>query len=244
MLAARALARALRAGAGPAGAAPWAAYSTQVRVPPLGDSISEGSISAVLKQAGEMVKENEVIAQIETDKVTIDIKAPQAGTLVGILVKQDDTVTPGQLIATVDEKSAASAGALFGGAPAAAPAAAAPAAAGAPAAASGGGGARRPGISFPPRVTPEGVRISSLPAAEAAAWAQRLGGGAAPAPAAPAAVGARAAPPPPPPVSAAAAAVGKTARAKVVTTRLKEQPARTRMTDKELDAIMLGGAID
>lgn len=162
-------------------------------------------------------------------QVTIDIKAPRDGTLLGILVKVDETVIPGQLIATVDDAAAAAA---FG-APAtpqqqpeaAAPAAAAAAPAGAAAAAAPAEAAaapeRQPGIKFPPRVTPDGQRISALSAAEAASWLQRLTGGAAPHAAAPAAAAPAAAAvaaavhPPQLPVSPAAAAVGKTARAKV-----------------------------
>ncbi|GBF98199.1 hypothetical protein Rsub_10699 [Raphidocelis subcapitata] len=246
----------LGSGGGPA----WgAAFATNVVVPALGESVTDGTLCAVLKRAGDPVRENDVIAQIETDKVTIDIKAPCDGTVLGILVKPDDTVIPGQLIATVDQAAAPTG--LFTAAPAAAaPAAAAPAAAGS----SGGGAAaaaaaaahgRVPGIKFPPRATPDGIRISSLPAAEAASWQQQAvgggGGGGAPAPAAAAhaaaaaaAAPAHAAHAPPPPVSASAAALGLTARAKVVTTRLKEQPARMRMTERELEAIMLGGATD
>lgn len=74
----------------------------------MGESISEGSIASVLKKAGDKVEENETIAQIETDKVTIDVKSPTDGTLVGILVQQDDTVRPGQVVATVDDKAVSS----------------------------------------------------------------------------------------------------------------------------------------
>ena len=47
----------------------------------MGESISEGTIAALLKQAGDAVEEDEAIAQIETDKVTIDVRAPEAGRL-------------------------------------------------------------------------------------------------------------------------------------------------------------------
>lgn len=253
MLPSRILARIARLGS--ATPANWgAAFSTQVVVPPLGDSISEGSISALLKQAGDKVQENDVIAQIETDKVTIDIKAPKDGTVLGLLVKVDDTVTPGQLIAMVDEAPAP--GGLLSAAPAATAAPGAPPTpvAAATAAAAGAPPHRVAGIQFPPRVTPDGQRISGLPAAEAASWAQRLAGAVA---AAAAAVPSHAASVPAPsqpqahgahhpvfPVSPMVAAVGRTARAKVVPTRLKEQPQRSRLTDKELEAIMLGGAVD
>lgn len=47
--------------------------------------------------------ENETIAQVETDKVTIDIKAPSEGTILGVVVQEQDTVVPGQLVATLDD---------------------------------------------------------------------------------------------------------------------------------------------
>lgn len=81
-------------------------YSVQIVVPSLGESITDGSIAAVLKGAGDPVKENETIAQIETDKVTIDIKAPSDGTILGIVVQEQDTVVPGQLVATLDDAAA------------------------------------------------------------------------------------------------------------------------------------------
>ena len=94
----------------------------------MGDSITEGSIAAVLKAPGDAVAVDEVIAQIETDKVTIDVRAPAAGVIGEILVKEGDTVNVGQGVATLTEGGAA-------------PAAAAAAPAAAPAAPSGGGGA-------------------------------------------------------------------------------------------------------
>lgn len=81
-------------------------YSVQVVVPSLGESITDGTIASVLKGAGDPVKENETIAQIETDKVTIDIKAPSDGTVLGIVVQEQDTVVPGQLVATLDDTAA------------------------------------------------------------------------------------------------------------------------------------------
>jgi 2-oxoglutarate dehydrogenase E2 component (dihydrolipoamide succinyltransferase) len=65
-----------------------------------------GSIASVLKKAGDSVAENETIAQVETDKVTIDIKAPSEGTILGIVVQEQDTVVPGQLVATLDDAAA------------------------------------------------------------------------------------------------------------------------------------------
>ena len=67
-------------------ASPLTAASLQVQVPPLGESITDGAIAAILKQPGDSVEEDEPILQIETDKVTIDVRAPTAGTINAILV--------------------------------------------------------------------------------------------------------------------------------------------------------------
>ena len=81
-------------------AARVAAAADVVAVPAMGDSITEGSIAAVLKGPGDAVEADEVIAQIETDKVTIDVRAPAAGTVVDVLVKEGDSVTVGQGVCT------------------------------------------------------------------------------------------------------------------------------------------------
>jgi 2-oxoglutarate dehydrogenase E2 component (dihydrolipoamide succinyltransferase) len=88
-----------------------------------GDSISEGAIAALLVAPGTQVAVDQVIAQIETDKVTIDVRAPTAGVLQSFAVAKGDTVKVGQAVATV----------LPGAAPAAAAAAPKAAAAAAPA---------------------------------------------------------------------------------------------------------------
>lgn len=75
-----------------------------VVVPAMGDSITEGSIAAVLKQPGDTVAEDDVIAQIETDKVTIDVKfTGKSGKISELLVAEGDTVVVGQAVAKVEE---------------------------------------------------------------------------------------------------------------------------------------------
>jgi 2-oxoglutarate dehydrogenase E2 component (dihydrolipoamide succinyltransferase) len=68
----------------------------------MGDSISEGTIATTEKQAGDSVAEDEVIVQVETDKVTIDIRSPGAGVVEEILVSEDETVVVGQAVAKVN----------------------------------------------------------------------------------------------------------------------------------------------
>ena len=60
--------------------------AASIKVPSMGESIEEGTISAVLKQEGDSVEMDEAIFQIETDKVTVDVRAPGAGVIKKILV--------------------------------------------------------------------------------------------------------------------------------------------------------------
>lgn len=80
-----------------------------VSVPSMGESITEGSVAAILKQPGEVVREDDVIAQIETDKVTFDIKYPHKtpGVVKAINFGEGDSVEVGQAFCTVDESAEA-----------------------------------------------------------------------------------------------------------------------------------------
>ncbi|GIL43006.1 hypothetical protein Vafri_817 [Volvox africanus] len=128
-----------------------------VIVPSMGESIKEGVIATVHKQARQPVREDEVIAQIETDKVTIDIKAPAAGVLQQLHIKPSDLVVAGQVVAVV--------GAAGPVAPVTPAASKADAGISEQASTSG----RRAAIHFPPRFTVAGLRISDLPETEYAA---------------------------------------------------------------------------
>jgi 2-oxoglutarate dehydrogenase E2 component (dihydrolipoamide succinyltransferase) len=92
-----------KAAASPAAAAsaPPSGAPTQIVVPSMGDSISEGSVALLLVAPGTSVSTDQVIAQIETDKVTIDVRAPHAGVLQSFAVAKGDTVKVGQPIAMV-----------------------------------------------------------------------------------------------------------------------------------------------
>ena len=72
-----------------------------VEVPSMGDSITEGSVASVLVRAGKKVAVDEVIAQIETDKVTIDVRASTSGTVTEVLAKEGETVSVGQKVASI-----------------------------------------------------------------------------------------------------------------------------------------------
>jgi 2-oxoglutarate dehydrogenase E2 component (dihydrolipoamide succinyltransferase) len=104
--------------------------ATEVKVPTLGESVTEATVGQWLKKPGEAVKADEPIVSLETDKVAVDVPSPVAGVLGDIIAKEGDTVEVGALLAYVNAGGAAAAPS----APAAAPAAKAEAAAPAPAA--------------------------------------------------------------------------------------------------------------
>ena len=103
----------------------------EVRVPTLGESVTEATVGSWFKQPGEAVAADEMLCELETDKVAIEVPAPVAGVLTEHVAKEGDTVEVNALLATIEEGA---------GAVAAAPAAAAaePAAAAAPAPAASG----------------------------------------------------------------------------------------------------------
>jgi 2-oxoglutarate dehydrogenase E2 component (dihydrolipoamide succinyltransferase) len=77
--------------------------ATDVKVPALGESITEGTLAQWLKKAGEAVAADEPIASLETDKVTVDVPSPVAGVLSETVAKEGDTVEVGAVIARIDE---------------------------------------------------------------------------------------------------------------------------------------------
>ncbi len=115
------------AASAPAAAAPAAApaapaasggAAVDIAVPTMGESVAEGSIGTWLKKSGDTVAKDELLVEIETDKVAVEVSAPAAGVLT-IIAADGDTVTPGQVIGSVAASGAAAAAAP---APAAAPA--------------------------------------------------------------------------------------------------------------------------
>jgi 2-oxoglutarate dehydrogenase E2 component (dihydrolipoamide succinyltransferase) len=111
--------------------------STEIRVPTLGESVSEATIGRWFKKPGDPVKADEPVLELETDKVTLEVNAPASGTLGDIIAKDGETVSPGAVLGSIVEGGAA-APAPKAEAPKAAPAPAPVAAAPAPAAAAPG----------------------------------------------------------------------------------------------------------
>jgi 2-oxoglutarate dehydrogenase E2 component (dihydrolipoamide succinyltransferase) len=88
---------------------------TEIRVPTLGESVTEATIGRWFKKAGDAVAVDEPLVELETDKVTIEVPAPSAGVLGEIAAKDGDTVAVGALLGQITDGAA-------GARPAAAPA--------------------------------------------------------------------------------------------------------------------------
>src|SRR6188768_478006 len=132
--------------------------SIEVNVPVLPESVSDATIAAWHKKAGDTVRRDENLLDLETDKVVLEVPAPVDGVLKELKFKQGDTVTSSQVVAIIEEGAVAAAPA-----PAAAPAAAKPGPAAATAAA--------PAASSAPSPSPAPARpaaASALPPGAAA----------------------------------------------------------------------------
>src|SRR5204862_7521663 len=100
---------------------------TEIRVPTLGESVTEATIGRWFKKAGEAVAVDEPLVELETDKVTIEVPAPSAGVLGEIIAKDGETVAVGAVLGQINDGAAGAAKAAAdakAAAPAPAPAAA------------------------------------------------------------------------------------------------------------------------
>jgi 2-oxoglutarate dehydrogenase E2 component (dihydrolipoamide succinyltransferase) len=82
--------------------------SVEIRVPTLGESVTEATIGQWFKKVGDAVAADEPVVELETDKVTIEVPAPSAGTLESIAANPGDTVNVGALIGAIGNGAAAS----------------------------------------------------------------------------------------------------------------------------------------
>ncbi|MGZ2360881.1 2-oxoglutarate dehydrogenase, E2 component, dihydrolipoamide succinyltransferase [Streptomyces sp. 372A] len=151
------------------------ASGTDVTLPALGESVTEGTVTRWLKEVGEEVAEDEPLLEVSTDKVDTEIPAPVAGVLLEIVVGEDETAEVGAKLAVIGAPGAA---------PAQAPAPAAPAPA--PAPAPEPAPAPAPAAPAPAPAAPAPAAPAPAPAAQAPAPAAPAPAPAAPAPAAPA----------------------------------------------------------
>ena len=162
--------------------------AVEIKVPTLGESVTEATVAKWFKQAGEAVAADEPLVELETDKVTVEVPAPSAGTIAEIKAPAGTTVNVGALLGTIAPGAAPAKAAAK---PAAAVAAAKPAPAPAPAAAP----AKEPGPAARKMMAESGVTPASgsgkdgrvTKADVMAAIASPAPAAAAPAPAAPAA---------------------------------------------------------
>ncbi|EAQ44425.1 dihydrolipoamide acetyltransferase [Roseobacter sp. MED193] len=98
--------------------------TTEVRVPTLGESVTEATVATWFKKPGDTVAQDEMLCELETDKVTVEVPAPAAGVLADIVANEGDTVGVDALLANISAAGAAAAPApAAAAAPAAAPAA-------------------------------------------------------------------------------------------------------------------------
>ena len=106
--------------------------STEIKVPVLPESVADATILAWQKKPGDAVKRDEVLVEVETDKVVLEVPAPADGVLASIVADEGTVVTAQELLGLLDEGAVAT------------PAAAEPAPAAESAATGGGGGATSP----------------------------------------------------------------------------------------------------
>src|SRR5712691_6222887 len=84
---------------------------TEIRVPTLGESVTEATIGKWFKKTGEAVAVDEPLVELETDKVTIEVPAPAAGVLADVAAKDGDTVAVGALLGQIKEGASTGQGA-------------------------------------------------------------------------------------------------------------------------------------
>lgn len=83
--------------------------ATEIVVPTLGESVTEATVGKWFKKAGDAVKADEAVAELETDKVTLEVNAPTAGIISEIIVKEGETVAVGAILGSIAEGQSAAA---------------------------------------------------------------------------------------------------------------------------------------
>ncbi|WP_330353785.1 2-oxoglutarate dehydrogenase, E2 component, dihydrolipoamide succinyltransferase [Streptomyces chartreusis] len=160
-------------------AAAGSAEGTDVVLPALGESVTEGTVTRWLKSVGDSVEADEPLLEVSTDKVDTEIPAPTSGTLLEIVVGEDETAEVGAKLAVIGVAGAAPAAAPAPAAPAPAPAAPAPAPAAPAAPAAAPAAPAAPAAAAPAPVAPAApapapaapAPVTPAPAAPAAAQA-------------------------------------------------------------------------
>ena len=81
--------------------------ATEIRVPTLGESVTEATVGKWFKKPGDAVKADEPLVELETDKVTVEVPAPAAGVLAEIVAKDGETVAVGAVLGAIERRRAA-----------------------------------------------------------------------------------------------------------------------------------------
>src|SRR3954454_5011848 len=81
---------------------------TEIRVPTLGESITEATVARWLRQPGDTVERDEPIVELETDKVTLEVPAPAAGRLGDVIAAEGTNVAIGAVLGTISDGAAGS----------------------------------------------------------------------------------------------------------------------------------------
>lgn len=140
--------------------------AVEIRVPPLGESVVEATVGRWTKKEGESVAKDEILVELETDKVTVEVAAQQAGTLGSIAKAEGDTVGVNELLGTLEAGDAASPADEAGRTASASyeekPQAEQPAAAQAPADASGGSADAQTSPAVRSLVAEHGLDVASI----------------------------------------------------------------------------------
>jgi 2-oxoglutarate dehydrogenase E2 component (dihydrolipoamide succinyltransferase) len=82
--------------------------SIEIQVPVLGESVSEATIAKIYKNVGDAIEADEILVELETDKVTLEVNAPASGAITEIKFSEGDNVTVGQILAIINEGAAGS----------------------------------------------------------------------------------------------------------------------------------------
>jgi 2-oxoglutarate dehydrogenase E2 component (dihydrolipoamide succinyltransferase) len=135
-----------------------------IKVPPLGESIVEATVSRWVKKKGDAVASGETLVELETDKITVEVPAPRAGVLASLAVAEGDVVKVDQALAELDETAV----------PAGAAAVSAPAAAATPAPVAAAATATAPAAAAPPPVAPAAPAPPSTDGAKSSPAARRV----------------------------------------------------------------------
>ena len=84
--------------------------AVNIEAPQMGESITEATVATWVKKEGDFVKEDDLVAELETEKINLEVTAPKAGKITTLKVQEGDTVSPGDVMAELDDAADAAAG--------------------------------------------------------------------------------------------------------------------------------------